>query len=68
MGNKLRNQENIPREGVKYNFSKHHKCWVRTWFAIEKDDTGTNYFKQRNAFSLDRNTAWDKWQSKPPTK
>lgn len=61
----IRGHENIPREAVKYKFSKHHNCWVRTWFTIEKDDDGVSYFRQRNAFSKDRNTPWDKWQSKP---
>ena len=62
---KPRNHENIPKEGTKYKFSKHHNCWVRTRFSIEKDDNGVNYFKQRVAFSKDRNTDWSKWQSKP---
>lgn len=60
----IRGQENIPEPAVKYKFSKKLNCWVRTWFTIETENKQM-FFKQHNAFSLDRNKEWDKWNTKP---
>ena len=60
----IRGTENVCEPAVKYKFSKKLGCWVRTWFTIETENKEM-FFKQRNAFSKSKDTAWDKWQSKP---
>lgn len=55
---------NIPKEAVKYRLSKKLGVWVRTWFSYDIVDDKTKLV-QHNAFSKDRNLAWDKWNKKP---
>lgn len=61
----IQGQENIPEPAVKYKFSSKLNTWVRTWFTIEEEKNKSPYFKQHNAFSKNRNTDWEKWQTKP---
>ena len=63
----IKGRELVCEPATKYTLSKKLGCWVRTWFTIEKEDNGY-FFKQNNAFSNDRNTAWNSWSIKPRKK
>lgn len=61
--NATQGSENVCEPAVKYKFSKKFGCWVRTWFTVETDKG--NYFKQHIAFSKNRDTPWERWNTKP---
>lgn len=58
-------QDKIPKEAVKYRFSKHWNMFVRTWYTLEQEKNLPSFFRQHIAYSKNRNTDWDKWQTKP---